>query len=31
MSDDISKEVLEWQRFAEMDYITANHLDKTLL
>ncbi|MBO4318870.1 MAG: HEPN domain-containing protein [Treponema sp.] len=30
MSDDISKEVLEWERFAEMDYITANHLDKTL-
>ena len=27
---EISKEVLEWERFAEMDYVTANHLDKTL-
>ncbi|MBR4823576.1 MAG: HEPN domain-containing protein [Spirochaetaceae bacterium] len=26
----VSNEVLEWERFAEMDYITANHLDKTL-
>lgn len=26
----ISKEVLGWERFAEMDYVTANHLDKTL-
>lgn len=26
----ISKEVLEWERFAEMDYTTAHHLDKTL-
>lgn len=26
----VSKEVLEWERFAEMDYVTANHLDKTL-
>ena len=27
---EISKEVLEWERFAEMDYTTAHHLDKTL-
>ena len=27
---EVSKEVLEWERFAEMDYVTANHLDKTL-
>lgn len=27
---EISNEVLEWERFAEMDYVTANHLDKTL-
>ena len=27
---EVSKEVLDWERFAEMDYITANHLDKTL-
>ena len=27
---DVSNEVLEWEHFAEMDYITANHLDKTL-
>lgn len=27
---EISKEVLEWERFAEMDYVTAIHLDKTL-
>lgn len=26
----ISAEVLEWERFAEKDYATANHLDKTL-
>ena len=26
----VSDEVLEWERFAEMDYATANHLDKTL-
>lgn len=26
----VSNEVLEWERFAEMDYVTANHLDKTL-
>lgn len=31
MSDEnISKQVLEWLRFAEMDFVTANHLDKTL-
>ena len=33
MSDErseVSKEVLEWERFAEMDYVTAIHLDKTL-
>ena len=27
---EVSNEVLEWVRFAEMDYTTANHLDKTL-
>lgn len=27
---EVSKEALEWERFAEMDYTTANHLDKTL-
>ena len=27
---EVSNEVLEWERFAEMDYATANHLDKTL-
>ena len=27
---EVSKEVLEWERFAEMDYVTAVHLDKTL-
>lgn len=31
MSDEnISKQVLEWLRLAEMDFVTANHLDKTL-
>ena len=29
-SEEISKPVLEWERFAEMDYVTAHHLDKTL-
>ena len=23
---EISNEVLEWERFAEMDYVTANHM-----
>ena len=27
---EVSNEVLEWERFAEMDYATAIHLDKTL-
>lgn len=26
----VATEVLEWERFAEMDYVTAHHLNKTL-